>query len=78
MSNFTFWAARVGGRYVDGAAVSDASVLDLLLLAHADALVAGFGSHFGRLAFELSVALKGARPRPAPRASADRLCSLLA
>ena len=68
----------MGGRYVDGAAVSDASVLDLLLLAHADALVAGFGSHFGRLAFELSVALKGARPRPAPRASADRLCSLLA
>ena len=67
----------MGGRYVDGAAVSDASVLDLLLLAHADALVAGFGSHFGRLAFELSVALKGARaraPRPARAQTVSALC----
>ena len=48
--------------YVDKAAVADSTMLDLLLLAEADYFVGGFGSHFGRLAFELSVAAKGRVP----------------
>ncbi|KAJ1470907.1 hypothetical protein T484DRAFT_1917060 [Baffinella frigidus] len=59
---------RLSLGYVDGAAVSDATVLDLLLLAHADFFVGGFGSHFSRLALELSVAMKGRVP---PYASVD-------
>eukprot|EP00281_Chroomonas_sp_CCMP1168_P016142 CAMPEP_0206213320 /NCGR_PEP_ID=MMETSP0047_2-20121206/1060_1 /ASSEMBLY_ACC=CAM_ASM_000192 /TAXON_ID=195065 /ORGANISM="Chroomonas mesostigmatica_cf, Strain CCMP1168" /LENGTH=544 /DNA_ID=CAMNT_0053635463 /DNA_START=142 /DNA_END=1774 /DNA_ORIENTATION=- len=54
--------------YTDGEAVTRSTLLDLFLLAEADALVAGFGSHFGRMAFELSVYIKGYVP---PYSSVD-------
>lgn len=43
------WSDNIihGHSYTNAAAVTRSTLLDLFLLAEADALVAGFGSHFG-------------------------------
>ena len=47
---------------VDRKAVSDATFLDLFLLRDCAALVGTFGSHFSKVAYELSVGSKGYFP----------------